>query len=161
MIRFERRLEQPRWLVVAVPVGSIVVAFLFAAVVLAATGHNPLHTYRRLFDSAFLAKALSRQTLVSATPLAFTGLAAAAFRMSCSTSAARASSTSARSPPPRPGSRLGTAAGPVVDPGDDPRGLRRRRGLGLIPAILRAFLKTNEIVTSLMLNYVAASSSTT
>ena len=82
MIRFERRLEQPRWLAVAVPVGSILVALLFAGIVLAATGHNPLHAYRRLFDSAFVAKGALSETLVSATPLAFTGLAAAvAFRM--------------------------------------------------------------------------------
>ena len=82
MIRFERRLEQPRWLAVAVPVGSILVALLFAGIVLTATGHNPLHAYRRLFDSAFVAKGALSETLVSATPLAFTGLAAAvAFRM--------------------------------------------------------------------------------
>ena len=82
MIRFERRLQQPRWLTVAVPVGSILVALLFAGLVLAATGHNPLHAYRRLFDSAFVAEGALSETLVSATPLAFTGLAAAvAFRM--------------------------------------------------------------------------------
>ena len=49
---------------------------------LAATGHSPWSTYRRLFDAAFLADGALSNTLVSATPLAFTGLAAAvAFRM--------------------------------------------------------------------------------
>ena len=54
-MRFERRLDQPRWLSVAVPIGSMVVAFALMAVVLLATGHNPLSTYERLFDSAFFA----------------------------------------------------------------------------------------------------------
>ena len=39
-------------------------------------------TFRRLFDAAFLADGALTNTLISATPLAFTGLAAAvAFRM--------------------------------------------------------------------------------
>jgi len=72
-------------------------------IVLAATGHNPLHAYRRLFDSAFVAKGALSETLVSATPLAFTGLAAAvAFRMQLFNIGAEASSTSERSPQPRP-----------------------------------------------------------
>ena len=82
MIRIERRLEQPRWLSLAVPMVSIVVAFAFATIVLVATHHPPLHTFRRLFDAAFLANGSLSETVVSATPLAFTGLAAAvAFRM--------------------------------------------------------------------------------
>ena len=83
MIRVERRLKQPLWLSVAVPFASVGIAFFFMAAVLAATGHDPITTYRRLFDAAF---AGSRRrwtaTLMSATPLLFTGLAASvAFRM--------------------------------------------------------------------------------
>ncbi len=82
MIRIERRLEQPRWLSVAVPVVSLVVAFLAGAIVLAATGHDPVDTYRKLVDSAFFAPGAIEQTLDRATPLLFTGLAAAvAFRI--------------------------------------------------------------------------------
>ena len=83
MIRLERRLEQPRWLSVAVPVGSLAVAFGIMAIVLAATGHDPGHTYRRPVRRGVHgpAAALSA-TLISATPILFTGLAAAAaFRM--------------------------------------------------------------------------------
>src|SRR6185312_5326381 len=82
MLRIERRLTQPRWLLVAVPAASLVFAFVVAGFVLLATGHDPLHAYRDLFDAAFVNKGALGQTLVSATPLAFTGLAAAAaFRM--------------------------------------------------------------------------------
>src|SRR3954451_5345750 len=81
-IRIERRLEQPRWLIFAVPAGSLVFAFLAAGIVLQATGHDALSSYRELIDAAFLSTGALGQTLVAATPLAFTGLAAAAaFRM--------------------------------------------------------------------------------
>src|SRR5205085_752814 len=76
------RLRQPRWLMVAVPAASLVFAFFASGLVLLATGHDALSSYRRLFDAAFVANGALGQTLVSATPLAFTGLAAAAaFRM--------------------------------------------------------------------------------
>ena len=81
-MRFERRLDQPRWLTVAVPIGSIAVAFFLMAFVLLATRHDPLDTYRRLFDAAFFGNGALTATLVFCTPLVFTGLcAAAAFRM--------------------------------------------------------------------------------
>ena len=60
----------------------MLVAFAAMAVVLVATGHDPGATYRRLFDAAFIANGALTSTLVSSTPLVFTGLAAAAaFRM--------------------------------------------------------------------------------
>src|SRR5437879_12999723 len=81
-VRIERRLRQPRWLVVAVPAGSLVFAFFASGIVLLATGHNALSSYRQIFDAAFVNSGAIGQTLVSATPLAFTGLAAAvAFRV--------------------------------------------------------------------------------
>ena len=40
MIRVERRLKQPRWLLVAVPIGSILVSFVVMTIVLLATHHR-------------------------------------------------------------------------------------------------------------------------
>ena len=81
-MRIERRLRQPRWLLVAVPAGSLVFAFFASGLVLLATGHDPLSSYRKIIDAAFVSNGALGQTLISATPLAFTGLAAAAaFRM--------------------------------------------------------------------------------
>ena len=50
-IRIERRLNQPRWLTVAVPVASVLVAFVLGGIVLLITGHNPLTTYKQLFEA--------------------------------------------------------------------------------------------------------------
>ena len=74
-IRIERRLAQPHWLKVAVPVGSLVVAFVLIAILLVATGRDPVSTYRDLFEAAFTAPGALSQTLTGATPILFTGLA--------------------------------------------------------------------------------------
>jgi simple sugar transport system permease protein len=157
VIRVERRLEQPRWLNVVVPIASLVVAFLVIAAVLGVTGHDPITTYRRLYDAAFSNAAAWTATLMSATPLLFTGLCAAvAFRMQlyniggegqlylgalCSAGAA-----------------IWLGAGhPIVV---TILFMCVCGALGgalwaLIPGVLKAFASTNEIITSLMLNYVA------
>ena len=98
-MRIERRLRQPWWLTVVVPVVSIAVALVLSGFVLFLTGHPPLKSLHRILDAAFIANGALTETVISATPLAFTGLAAAvAFRMNLLTSAARDSSTRARSP---------------------------------------------------------------
>ena len=131
---------------------------MIAGIVLLVTGHNPLTTYRQLFDAAFPDPGSLRQTLITTTPLIFTGLAAAAaFRMRLFNIGAEGQLYL--------GAIFGAAAGLYL--GDDgPTSsfviaamVRRRRAGGalwaLIPGVLRAFFRTNEIITSLMLNYVA------
>ena len=73
-VRIERRLRQRRWLMVAVPLGSLVVAHLAIAVLLAATGHAPVETFRRLFDAAYLADGALTNTLIAATERQLDGL---------------------------------------------------------------------------------------
>ena len=51
-VSVERRLRQPRWLMVAVPAGSLACALVVAGLVLLATGHNPITTYHQLFEAA-------------------------------------------------------------------------------------------------------------
>jgi ABC-type uncharacterized transport system permease subunit len=157
VIRFERRLHQPRWLAVAVPVGSILVALVFAGIVLAATGHDPLHSYRRIFDSAFVAKGALNETLVAATPLCFTGLAAAvAFRMQLFNIGAEGQLYFGAIAAAAAGLRFHALPKPLVILLMVAAGCAGGAAWALIPAILKAFLRTNEIITSLMLNYVAA-----
>jgi simple sugar transport system permease protein len=154
----ERRLRQPRWLVVAVPVASLIVAFGIAAIVLLATGHNPLTSYRQLFEAAFVSTGSLDQTLIAATPLAFTGLAAAAaFRMRIFNIGAEGQLYM--------GAILGSGAGlwlgggggasPFVIAAMVVAGAIGGAAWASIPGVLRAFFGTSEILTSLMLNYVA------
>ena len=158
-MRIERRLRQPRWLVVAVPACSLVFAFFATGIVLEATGHSALSSYRQIIDAAFLNSGALGQTLVAATPLAFTGLAAAAaFRMRLFNIGAEGQLYVGAITSAAAGLYLGGKGGPsafaiaamVV------AGCAGGALWGLIPGMLRAFFKTNEIITSLMLNYVAA-----
>ena len=157
-MRLERRLSQPRWLLVAVPAGSLVFALVAAGIVLLATGHNPLSTYRQLFDAAFLQAGALGQTLTQATPLAFTGLAAAvAFRMRLFNIGAEGQLYIGAITAAAAGLYLGGSGGAsaFVILAMVVAGCAGGAAWALIPAILRAFFKTNEIITSLMLNYVA------
>ena len=143
----------------AVPAGSLLFAFVLAGIVLLVTGHDPLSTYRQLFDAAFLNPGSLSQTLVTTTPLLFTGLAAAAaFRMRLFNIGAEGQLYL--------GAIFGAAAGLYLG-GKGPTswwvvaamvlcGALGGALWALIPGVLRAFYRTNEIITSLMLNYVAA-----
>ena len=157
VIKIERRLAQPRWLNVAVPIGSIVVALALMAIVLAVTGHDPIHTYRRLFVAAFGDAPGWTATLMTGTPLLFTGLAASiAFRMQLFNIGDEGQLYL--------GGLCGLGVAAWVGPH---HGIVLTilvmclcAGAGgalwaLIPGVLKAFARTNEIITTLMLNYVA------
>jgi simple sugar transport system permease protein len=157
VIRIERRLAQPRWLAVAVPLGSLVVAFVVMTFVLLATGHAPGHTFSRLVDTGFGSKQALNATLVSATPLLFTGLCAAvAFRMQLFNIGGEGQLYAGAILGAAVGIALGNHTGWLSVPGMIAAGAVGGAALALVPAILRAFFSTNEIITSLMLNYVGA-----
>jgi ABC-type uncharacterized transport system permease subunit len=157
VIRVERRLTQPKWLVVAVPVGSIVVAFGFMTIVLLLTNHPPLHTFGRLISSGFGSTQALNDTFISATPLLFTGLCAAvAFRMQLFNIGGEGQLYAGAILGAAAGIALGNHSGWLSVPAMIAAGAIGGAALALIPAILRAFFSTNEIITSLMLNYVGA-----
>ena len=142
---------------VAVPLGSLVVAHVAIAILLAATGHPPLTTFRKLFDAGYLADGALGNTFIAATPLAFTGLAAAvAFRMRLFNIGGEGQLYFGA---------IGAGAAALLLAGQSSAvlivamviaGAALGAAWGAIPGLLRAFLHTNEIITSLMLNYVAA-----
>jgi ABC-type uncharacterized transport system permease subunit len=157
VIRIERRLQQPRWLSVFVPVSSLVIAFALSALVLLATGHAPVHTFRRLIDAAFLAHGALTETVIAATPLAFTGLcAAAAFRMQLFNIGGEGQLYMGAITAAAAALLLHSLPMAIVIAAMVLAGAGGGALYALIPGFLRAFLKTNEIITSLMLNYVAA-----
>jgi simple sugar transport system permease protein len=97
-VRLEKRTDRtPRWVQAATPVGAFLFAFVIVTIILLAGGHNPLQTYNAMLQASVTSTSAISQTLVSATPLVLTGLAAAvAFRMGIW----NISCTSARSVPP-------------------------------------------------------------
>ena len=154
-MRIERRLRQPWWLTVVVPVVSILLAFVLSAIVLLLTGHPPLKSFHRLFDAAFIANGALTETVVSATPLVFTGLAAAvAFRMNLFNIGGEGQLYGGAITGATVGLLLAGTPSPLVIAGMILAGAAGGAFLAAIPAVLRAFFSTNEIITSLMLNYV-------
>jgi simple sugar transport system permease protein len=155
--RIERRLKQPWWLSVLVPAVSLLLAFGVMTIVLLATHHPPGPTFRRLLESAFGSRTAIEASLVSATPLAFTGLCAAvAFRMNLFNIGGEGQLYAGAVTGAAAALLLGGAPGPVTIVAMIVAGAAGGAALALIPAVLKAFRSTNEIITSLMLNYVAA-----
>lgn len=78
----EKREARSRKVQVLVPIVSFVVSLLLGAVILAASGANPLATYGYMFKGAFGSWYSITETLVKAIPLTLTGLGVAiAFRL--------------------------------------------------------------------------------
>ena len=158
-MKLERRLTQAWWLSVAVPVGSLVVAFGVIGVLLALTGHDVAETYREIVDAGFTGNGAMSATLISATPILFTGFAAAAaFRMQLFNIGAEGQlylgAVGASWIALQLGDRDVTWTPLFVVSMCIAGGVLGALWAS-IPGVLRAFANTNEIITSLMLNYVA------
>jgi simple sugar transport system permease protein len=156
-LRLEQRLETPAWLSVAVPVLSVLAALAVGAVFLAVTGHDPLGTYWDLAKAAYTTFYGITDTIGYATPLIFTALAAAvAFRMNLFNIGGEGQLYL--------GMIVGSWAGFAIAP-SLPGALGNAVVLAfgalggaawvLVPAVAKARLGTSEIVTTLLLNYVA------
>jgi ABC-type uncharacterized transport system permease subunit len=156
MIRIERWTNSPRWLRAGVPFISLILAAIITGLVLAVTGHDPLATYGQMYDAAFTARGGLTGTFVYATPLIFTGLCAAfAFRMRAWNIGGEGQLYLGAIGASGVGLALGGAPAPVIFVGMAVGGMAAGLVWAAIPGILRAYGRTNEILTSLMLNYVA------
>jgi ABC-type uncharacterized transport system permease subunit len=153
----EKRLERSRTAELLVPIGSIILALLFGAALLAAFGADPWATYRAMAEGAFGAQYAVSETLVKAIPLMLTGLAVAiAFRMLFWNIGAEGQLAMGG---------IGAAGvalfwtdslpGPLVLPTMLAVGFAAGALWALIPAALKAYLGVNEIITTLMMNYIA------
>lgn len=156
-IELEPRLNSPRWLAYAVPALSVLFAFIVAGIFLFATGHNPFTTYAKLIDRGYSSYYGITDTLGLATPLICTGLAAAfAFRMNLFNIGEEGQMYLGM---------IGGAWAGIVLVENLPNivavptvllfGALFGAGWVLVPALLRAKLGTSEIVSTLLLNYVA------
>ncbi len=159
-LHLEKRLTPSRTAAFLVPIASIVLALLVAGALLWMVGAHPWETYKAMAEGAFGGRYNISETLVKAIPLMLTGLGVAvAFRMQFWNIGAEGQLV------------MGgfAAAGvalflPEHIPGLPDWSLLPLMFLasfavgalwGLGPALLKAYLGVNEIITTLMLNYVA------
>lgn len=158
-IRLEPRVLPSRWLSPALTLAAVAIALVISGVIIAVVGGDPIRSYLHILNAAFGSVGVLSDTLVKATPLLLTGLACAlAFRMRLWNIGAEGqfllgawgASAVVLAPILPPGT-----PGFIVIPAMMLAGAAAGAVWGLIPGILRARLGVNEIIVTLMLNYIA------
>ncbi|MCI0553356.1 MAG: ABC transporter permease [Anaerolineae bacterium] len=159
-IRIEPRLDQPpAWYPLLVSVSAIIVALILGGMVIASVGGNPFLSYAHIARASFGDFGVLSDTIVKATPILLAALACSiAFRMKLWNIGAEgqfimgafgASAIVLAPVLPAEASRwlfipvmaiAGMAAGAVW---------------GFIPGYLKAKFNVNEIISTLMMNYIA------
>lgn len=157
MIRVEKRKEQLPYQGLFSAVCAALIAFVVGCVIFAGLGVNPLTAYGAMAKGAFGSVDAFSEVLVKATPLIFTGLAVA-------TAAVMMLWNIGAEGQLVWGGICAAGTALFLFPGVDAWLLvplvLTASALGgmawsLIPALLKAKLKVNEILTTLLLNYVA------
>lgn len=158
----EPRLEEPpRWYPWFITVLAVVIALLIGAVILALAGGNPWATYAHIGRAAFGNLGVLSDTMVKAIPLMIVGLACSlAFRMRIWNIGAEGQFFMGA---------FGASAVVLTPllPADAPpwlfipcmliAGMLCGAIWGFIPGFLKAKFNVNEIISTLMMNYIAIS----
>lgn len=161
-LQFEPRLETPpSWFSAALSFGAVVAALILGGIVIALVGANPFATYAHIAVASFGSLGVLSDTLVKATPILFTALACSvAFRMKLWNIGAEGQFIMGA---------FGASAvvlTPILPADTSPwifipvmmvAGAACGAIWGFLPGLLKARFKVNEIISSLMLNYIAIS----
>jgi len=155
-IVLEKRLQPSPGVEVLIPIISVALALLACALLLILSGIDPLHAYQHMFSGAFGTPYGLSETVVKTIPLLLCALGVAfAFRMSLWNIGAEGQLY------------IGAMAATFVALGwgNQPPGLviplmlaagALAGGLWcLVAGLMRAYLGANEIITTLMMNYIA------
>ncbi len=158
-LRIEPRMEQPGWLAFIVSLGAVIFALALGAIVLKLVGGDPIRAYAFMAKAAFGNIGVFSDTLVKATPLILVSLAAVvAFRMRLWNIGAEGQFFLGA---------FGASAvvlAPILPPETSPwlmipammvMGMLAGALWGFIPGYLRAKYNVNEIISTLMMNYIA------
>jgi len=159
-IVFEQRLKEPsRAVSLLITTFAIVVALFIGGLVIAQAGGDPIRSYRHIAKASFGNIGVFSDTLVKATPLILVGLACSvAFRSRLWNIGAEGQFFVGA---------FGASAivlTPVLPPDTSPwifipvmmlAGILMGAFWGLIPGFLKAKYNVNEIISTLMMNYIA------
>jgi len=161
-LQVEPRLQNvPRWFPALVSVAAILVALIIGGFIILIAGGDPFATYGHIARASFGSLGVFSDTMVKAIPLMFIGLACAlAFQM-------RLWNIGAEGQFFMGAWGASTVVLLPILPKDTPQwlfilvmviaGLVCGAIWGFIPGILKAKLQVNEIITTLMMNYIAVS----
>ena len=159
-MKIERRLTESRQTRVLVPILSLLLALALGGVLLLLVGANPWATYIAMFSGALGGRYALSETIVKAVPIILCALGVSiAFRMlfwnigaegQLAMGGFAAAGVALFLPTAYPGLPIWFVLILVFVAGALAGAL-----WALIPALLKAFIGVNEIITTLMLNYVA------
>ncbi|OQX61739.1 MAG: ABC transporter permease [Anaerolinea sp. 4484_236] len=158
---FEKRTDDyPAWLPAVTSLASVIIAFIISGIILKIIGGNPIQVLKFFFTATFGSTGAISDTLVKATPLILVGLACAvAFKMKLWNIGAEGQFYM--------GAFFSSLVVliPMVNLETTPKaiviGLMVIMGMiggaiwGFLPGFLKAKYQVNEIIITLMLNYVA------
>ena len=159
-LSLEKRVEDvPKWMPAATSIAAVVLAFIISGIILKLIGGQPILVGRYFYEATFGSWAAFSDTLVKATPLILTGLAVTiAFTMKLWNIGAEGQLYMGAF-----GASLVVLV-PLV-PLDSPKfvvigamiimGMLGGALWGFVPGFLKAKFSVNEIITTLMLNYIA------
>jgi simple sugar transport system permease protein len=161
-IRFEPRLQQPpRWYPFLISLIAILISLIIGGVIISLAGGNPFRSYAHIARASFGDIGVISDTIVKATPIILAGLSCSiAFRMGLWNIGAEGQFIMGA---------FGASAvvlTPLLPADTSPwifipvmmlAGLLGGALWGFIPGFLKAKLNVNEIITTLMLNYIAVS----
>ncbi len=158
-LRMEPRMKQPGWLGLIVSLGAVTFALILGAIVLMLVGGDPIRAYAFMAKAAFGNIGVFSDTLVKATPLILVSLAAVvAFRMRLWNIGAEGQFYLGAF-----GASL-VVLTPILPPETSPwlmipammvMGMLAGALWGFIPGYLKAKYNVNEIISTLMMNYIA------
>ena len=144
------------WNVIAIPMAAVLLALIIGAIILAISGANPFSAYSALIEGSFGSFKAFGRTLAKATPLIFSGLAVAfAFKAGLFNIGAQGQLLF--------GAIASAAAGFLIT-GLPPFlhatlalliGAAAGALFAAIPGALKAYTGAHEVITTIMLNYVA------
>jgi simple sugar transport system permease protein len=156
-MRLERRAHRPLFLVLVSPLIAVAAALAIAGILIAMAGAPVLEAYWRIVTGAFGSRLAATETFTRATPLILTGLAAAvAFRARLWNIGAEGQFyVGAIAVAALGSSTLAALPGPLLIPILFAAGALAGMLLMLLPLWLRLSFSVDEVVTSLLLNFVA------
>jgi general nucleoside transport system permease protein len=153
-VRLERRQESPLYLQIAIPIAAVIVTLVLCSGLVALSGASVIEAYRLLLFSTFQSGYDIQDTLVKAAPLLFTGLAVAvAFRAKFWNIGAEGQLMAGAIAACFIGEREWLPAFALV-----PLMVIGAAIFGalwaLLPALLKVRLKVDDVVTTLLLNFI-------
>ena len=155
MIRIEPRENPSRAFAVGIPILSAVISLAFAAIPLLAAGANPITAYGEMIKGVFGSVFAVSEMLTRATPLIFTGLAAAlAFRAKLWNIGAEGQLYLGAMAAVAIGSGLLDISGILLLPLIIALGAAAGAAGMMAPTYLKVRFGADEVVTTLLLNFI-------